>query len=126
MSGANASPSGRSHQVMMIMKSREHGLPLIRQWIRAKLNVLDVADLGFREFWHIRAVGRPNAPALPACSGIINASVQAARKERHRIREAKDRELFRLRIEHQQRVRSCAGDDNRILPESERIELIHP
>src|SRR2546425_11498417 len=106
--------------------SSTHVHALIRQWVRAKLNVFDVADPGFREFGQVRAVRRPNAASLPACSGIINTAIQTARIERDRIRQAKDCEFFRLRIEYQQRVRSCAGDDNRILSESERIELIHP
>src|SRR5262249_31915989 len=45
---------------------------------------------------------------------------------RHRIGQPEHRELFRFRIEHDQRISRRARDDDRILPHAERIELIHP
>src|SRR5262249_4482051 len=103
-----------------------HRLQLVRQRIRAKLNVLDVTELGFRELRHIRTVRRPDAAAFPSRPGIVDASIHSAREERHRIGQPEHGELFRLWIEHDQRISRRAGDDDRILPHAERIELIHP
>jgi len=101
-------------------------LSSIRQRIRPKLDVLDITHSGLRKLRHVRTVRSPDTAALPAGSRIINAPIDSACKERHGIGQAKDRKLFRLRIEDQQGVRSCAGDNDRVLAKAERIELVYP
>ena len=97
----------------------------IRQWIRPKLDVLDVTEPGLREFRHVRTVSRPNTAALPARSRIVNAPIHSAGKKRHGIGQAKDRELLRLRIEHQQGVRSRARDAAALHTKMNNIATAH-
>ena len=88
--------------------------------------MLDIAETCLREFRHVRAVRGPDTTAFPPGSRIVNAPIHSAGKERHGIGQTKDRKLLGLRIKHQQGVRGCPGNDDRILAETEGIELVHP
>ena len=102
------------------------GRALIRQRIRTNLNVIHRADVSFREFGQVRTIRRPDAAALPTGLWIIDAAVEPARVERHRIRHAEDGERFFLGVKDKHGVGSRPGDDYRILAHSERVELIYP
>ncbi len=99
----------------------------MRQRVRSKL---EVNHLGHGPFsglaveWCARAPGGPDALALPAFLGIVDAAVHAFGEEAQRVGHAHDYEL----AVHQgdQRIRRIAGNDGRVLAQPQRVELIHP
>src|SRR5687767_13973604 len=66
----------------------------------------------------------PETTPLPVGVRIVDAAVQPLGIEAHRIRNAKDDPLSIL--QHKQPLGLIAGVDRNVLPEAERVELIHP
>ena len=73
-----------------------------------------------------RVVAAPQAAALPAGVGIVDAPVEAARVEAERIRHAHDDPLAALRKQREQRVGTAAAGHRHVRAEAERVELIDP
>src|SRR5262252_5170048 len=73
-----------------------------------------------------RSVRGPKALALPTSLGIIDAAIQALRKEAHGVGNPHHEPVASLRIERLERiVVVCSGDRN-VVAHSERVVLVDP
>src|SRR5262249_738015 len=102
-------------------------ITLPRQRIRPQLELHHLAGRALAAFDVIgRAprIGRPQAFALPAAIGIIDAAIEPLGVEAHRIRHPqRDALAVHQRLD---RVRQIAGRHRHVLAEPEGIELIDP
>ena len=79
---------------------------------------------GFHVEGRAAAEGRPDAPALPAGVGIVDATVHPLGVEAQRVRHPHSHPLSVF--ERQQGAALVAGVDGDIFPKTQGVELVYP
>ena len=79
-------------ELTFVTRRGRRGYSLIRQRVRTQLDVRHVSHPRLAEPGHVRVVRCPEPASLPSRTRIVDAAVQSAREERHRIRHPHDRE----------------------------------
>ena len=100
---------------------------LLRQRIGSDLEVHDHRLHTLATFLQPRraiALRRPQAPALPAGIGIVDAAVEALGVEAGRIRHLQRDHLAVLERDHA--VVEVAGGDRHVVAEAQRVVLVDP
>src|SRR5205807_1693844 len=74
----------------------------------------------------ILSVVHPQPPAFPSCVRIVDPAIEAPMIHTEWERNAQHREALLRRFEYDERIGIGACQDDEILAESQRVELIHP